>query len=68
LLVCCVASEIIVEHSALSAATQGFQVQIVVDACGGLSHCRSLRDIRRDSKKRDLEACSERLKILVQGP
>ena len=37
LLVCGVASEIIVEHSALSAAAQGFQVQIVVDACGGLS-------------------------------
>ena len=37
LLVCGVASEIIVQHSALSAAAQGFQVQIVVDACGGLS-------------------------------
>jgi nicotinamidase-related amidase len=37
LLVCGVATEIIVEHSALSAAAQGFQVQIVVDACGGLS-------------------------------
>jgi len=37
LLVCGVATEIIVQHSALSAAAQGFQVQIVVDACGGLS-------------------------------
>ena len=36
-MVCGVASEIIVKHSALSAAAQGFQVQIVVDACGGLS-------------------------------
>jgi nicotinamidase-related amidase len=37
LLVCGVATEIIVQHSALSAAAQGFQVQIVIDACGGLS-------------------------------
>jgi len=37
LLIAGVATEIIVQHSALSAATQGFHVQIVVDACGGLS-------------------------------
>jgi nicotinamidase-related amidase len=37
LLISGVASEIIVQHSALSGAAQGFQVQIVVDACGGLS-------------------------------
>ena len=37
LLIAGVATEIIVQHSALSAATQGFNVQIVVDACGGLS-------------------------------
>jgi nicotinamidase-related amidase len=37
LLIAGVATEIIVQHSALSALAQGFQVQIVVDACGGLS-------------------------------
>jgi nicotinamidase-related amidase len=37
LLVAGVATEIIVQHSALSAAAQGFAVQIVIDACGGLS-------------------------------
>src|SRR5262249_35849189 len=37
LLVAGVATEIIVQHSALSAASQGFEVQVVVDACGGLT-------------------------------
>lgn len=37
LLIAGVATEIIVQHSALSGATRGFHVQIVVDACGGLS-------------------------------
>ena len=37
LLIAGVASEIIVQHSALSAAARGFGVQVVVDACGGLS-------------------------------
>lgn len=37
LLVAGVATEIIVQHSALSAASRGFDVQVVVDACGGLS-------------------------------
>jgi nicotinamidase-related amidase len=37
LLVAGVATEIIVQHSALSAAAAGFHVQVVVDACGGLS-------------------------------
>jgi hypothetical protein len=32
-----VATEIIVQHSALSGVARGFDVQIVVDACGGLS-------------------------------
>ena len=32
-----VATEIIVQHSALSAAAHGLHVQVVVDACGGLS-------------------------------
>ena len=32
-----VATEIIVQHSALSALGHGFDVQVVVDACGGLS-------------------------------
>ena len=37
LLIAGVASEIIVQHSALSGAARGFYVQVVVDACGGLS-------------------------------
>jgi nicotinamidase-related amidase len=37
LLVAGVATEIIVQHSSLSAAAHGFDVQVVVDACGGLS-------------------------------
>lgn len=37
LLIAGVATEIIVQHSALSAAAQGYNVQIVIDACGGLS-------------------------------
>ena len=37
LLIAGVATEIIVQHSALSGATHGFHVQIVVDACAGLS-------------------------------
>ena len=37
LLVAGVATEIIVQHSALSGTAHGFQVQVVVDACGGLS-------------------------------
>jgi nicotinamidase-related amidase len=32
-----VATEIIVQHSALSGVAQGFHVQVVADACGGLS-------------------------------
>lgn len=37
LLIAGVASEIIVQHSALSGRAQGFNVQVVIDACGGLS-------------------------------
>ena len=37
LLIAGVATEIIVQHSALSGVTNGFDVQVVVDACGGLS-------------------------------
>jgi nicotinamidase-related amidase len=37
LLIAGVATEIIVQHSALSGAANGLNVQIVVDACGGLS-------------------------------
>jgi nicotinamidase-related amidase len=32
-----VAIEIVVQHSALSGRARGFEVQVVVDACGGLS-------------------------------
>jgi nicotinamidase-related amidase len=37
LLVAGVATEIIVQHSALSGLAHGFHVQLVIDACGGLS-------------------------------
>jgi nicotinamidase-related amidase len=37
LLIAGVATEIIVQHSALSAVAHGMDVQVVVDACGGLS-------------------------------
>ena len=37
LLVAGVATEIIVQHSSLSAAAHGLDVQVVVDACGGIS-------------------------------
>ncbi len=37
LLVAGVATEVIVQHSALSALAYGWEVQVVVDACGGLS-------------------------------
>lgn len=37
LLIAGVATEIIVQHSALSGAARGFDVQVVVDACGGIS-------------------------------
>ena len=37
LIIAGVATEIIVQHSALSAAAAGMHVQVVVDACGGLT-------------------------------
>jgi nicotinamidase-related amidase len=37
LLIAGVATEIIVQHSALSGAAKGFDVQVVIDACGGIS-------------------------------
>jgi nicotinamidase-related amidase len=37
LIIAGVATEIIVQHSALSAAARGLNVQVVIDACGGLS-------------------------------
>ncbi len=37
LIVSGVATEIIVQHSALSGVAQGFAVQVAIDACGGLS-------------------------------
>ena len=37
LLIAGVATEIIVQHSALSAAAQEFEVHVVLDACGGIS-------------------------------
>lgn len=37
LLIAGVATEIIVQHSALSGTARGLQVEVVVDACGGLS-------------------------------
>ncbi|MBV9563681.1 MAG: isochorismatase family protein [Bradyrhizobium sp.] len=47
LLISGVATEIIVQHSALSAAAQGFDVQIVLDACGGLSRRTEDAALRR---------------------
>ena len=37
LLIAGVATEVIVQHSALSGAAHGFDVQVVIDACGGIS-------------------------------
>jgi len=37
LLIAGVATEIVVQHTSLSACSQGFDVQLVIDACGGLS-------------------------------
>jgi nicotinamidase-related amidase len=37
LLIAGVATEIIVQHSALSGLSRGFEVQVVIDACGGIS-------------------------------
>jgi nicotinamidase-related amidase len=37
LLIAGVATEIIVQHTALSGAARGFQVQVIIDACGGLT-------------------------------
>jgi nicotinamidase-related amidase len=37
LLIAGVATEIIVQHSALSGAARGFEVHVVIDACGGIS-------------------------------
>ena len=47
LLIAGVATEIIVQHSALSAVAQGYDVQLVVDACGGLSHRTEDAALRR---------------------
>jgi nicotinamidase-related amidase len=37
LLIAGVATEIIVQHSALSGLAHGYEVQVIIDACGGLS-------------------------------
>jgi nicotinamidase-related amidase len=47
LLVSGVATEIVVQHSALSAAARGFQVQVVADACGGISERTEDAALRR---------------------
>ena len=47
LLIAGVATEVIVQHSALSAVAQGYDVQLVVDACGGLSHRTEDAALRR---------------------
>lgn len=47
LLVASVATEIVVQHSALSARARGFQVQVIVDACGGLSQRTEDAALRR---------------------
>ena len=47
LLVAGVATEIIVQHSALSGAARGLQVQVVIDACGGLGQRTEDAALRR---------------------
>jgi nicotinamidase-related amidase len=47
LLVAGVATEIIVQHSALSGMARGLQVQVIVDACGGLSQRTEDAALRR---------------------
>jgi len=47
LLVSGVATEIIVQHSALSAAALGYEVQVVIDACGGISQRTEDAALRR---------------------
>lgn len=47
LLIAGVASEIIVQHSALSGAARGLDVQVVIDACGGLSQRTEDAALRR---------------------
>jgi nicotinamidase-related amidase len=47
LLVAGVATEIIVQHSALSGVARGFQVQVIVDACGGLAQRTEDAALRR---------------------
>jgi nicotinamidase-related amidase len=47
LLVSGVATEIIVQHSALSAAGRGFQVQVVMDGCSGISERTEDAALRR---------------------
>ena len=47
LLIAGVATEVIVQHSALSAVAQGYDVQIVIDACGGLSQRTEDAALRR---------------------
>jgi nicotinamidase-related amidase len=47
LLIAGVATEIIVQHSALSGAARGLHVQLVLDACGGLSSRTEEAALRR---------------------
>jgi hypothetical protein len=47
LLVSGVATEVVVQHSALSALARGFQVQVVADACGGISQRTEDAALRR---------------------
>jgi nicotinamidase-related amidase len=47
LLVAGVATEVIVQHTALSGVARGFRVQVIVDACGGLSQRTEEAALRR---------------------
>jgi nicotinamidase-related amidase len=47
LIVSGVATEVIVQHSCLSAAARGYSVQLVVDACGGISPRTEDASLRR---------------------
>jgi nicotinamidase-related amidase len=42
-----VATEVIVQHSALSGTARGYQVQVIVDACGGLTQRTEDAALRR---------------------
>lgn len=57
LLISGVATEVIVQHSALSARSHGMNVQVVVDACGGLSERTEDAALRRFGQSGVVTTC-----------